>query len=59
MLQDCWDGSMDKGPAFHKSKDLISIPGNLVLEGGADKLPSDLHKCTAAAPIPNKYINAY
>lgn len=49
---------MDKEPAFHKSKDLISIPGNLVLEGGADKLPSDLHKCTAAAPIPNKYINA-
>lgn len=49
---------MDKGPAFHKSKDLISIPGNLGLKGGADKLPSDLYKCTAAAPIPNKYINA-
>lgn len=45
---------MDKGPAFHEPKDLISIPGSLVLEGGAD----DLHKCTAAAPIPNKYINA-
>lgn len=49
---------MDKGPAFHQPKDLISMPGNLVLEGGTNKLPSDLHKGTAAAPVPNKYINA-